>query len=103
MCPSDSRQVSASRTTRRLPRTACSMLSVSWSKVCLNHAACCWEMVIGAPVGGLPRQRGLGLLERVVAVHGDGSTGRPVVAVRVGVREGVEGLVGPAVDRAEDQ
>src|SRR5215210_3482685 len=102
MCPSDSRQVSASRTTRRLPSTAFSMLSVSWSKVCLNHAACCWEMVIGTPVGGLPRQRGLGLLERVVAAHGDRSTGRPEVPGRVGVRVRVEGLAGLAVDRAED-
>src|SRR5688500_10085401 len=47
MCPSESRQVSASRTTCRLPRTAFSMLSVSWSKVCLNQSACSWEIVMG--------------------------------------------------------
>ena len=45
------RQVSASRTTWRLPSTAFSMLSVSWSKVCLNQSACSCEMVMLLLVG----------------------------------------------------
>src|SRR6476620_3226431 len=56
MWPSDSRHVRASRTTWRLPSTACSMLSVSWSKVFLNQSACCWEIVTRGSFRGSPEQ-----------------------------------------------
>src|SRR5215207_733088 len=106
MCPSDSRQVSASRTTRRLPSTACSMLSVSWSKVCLNQAACCWGMVIGLLLGGcggcgLPDELGVGLLPCAVhAVDGDDLARSPEVVGSVGAGVGVVGAAALSVDRA---
>src|SRR5687768_4789636 len=66
------------------------MLSVSWSKVDLNHSACSWEIVNGAPVVGKgdgwggDRGRGLGegvdealvrVVEREPARAGDGLSG----------------------------
>src|SRR6186997_1210695 len=110
MWPSDSRHVRASRTTWRLPSTACSMLSVSWSKVFLNQSACCWEMVTLRLFsrGWSPDEGRTGFLaKRVGAVDGHGAAAFAVVvgSVDVGIRvvRAASSIVHRAVDsRAGD-
>src|SRR5688572_17890496 len=105
MCPSDNRHVRASRTTWRLPSTACSMLSVSWSKVFLNQSACCWEIVTRGSFRGSPEQGGrFGGLVPVGTASGDLISGHAEVeGGRVSTIDVIGTVeVGTAVERAED-
>ena len=49
-CPSESKQVSASRTTGALPSSAWPTLSTIFAKVSANQAACSGVTVIGGPL-----------------------------------------------------
>src|SRR6476469_3220395 len=105
MWPSDSRHVRASRTTWRLPSTACSMLSVSWSKVFLNQSACCWEIVTRGSFRGSPEQGcRFGGLVPVGATARHLSSGPAEVEVGRCLAVGVEGavVVRAVVERAVD-
>src|SRR5262245_40358615 len=105
MCPSESRHVRARRTTRRLPSTACSLFSVSWSKVCLNQAACCCEIVTKESFSGrLPDELGVGALAQgVLAVHRDRAARSAVVRLSVNTAVGVVSTSELAIEVAEDR